>query len=119
MAVFDTVEAAQRDPPRIGISRIKSEDLALDPGDQLRTLIRGRLILLGRRHEIGAEVLPDLQPEFLVVQLVSALLRVIEGDLTLPGSVAVAIEAVVLEEGLDPGLELRRRSLACVLLGNR
>ena len=105
MPVFHAIETAQRHPPRIRICWIKPEDLTLNPRDHLCTLIRIRLTLLCRRHQIGPEILPDPQPQLLIIQFVNAIDGIIEGNLSLRGPITMTIVAILFEERLNPPLK--------------
>src|SRR6185436_10048191 len=100
VAVFDTIEAPQGHTAGIRVVRIDTEHVVLDPALE-RLLLRdwhARLAL--GRHEPGACVQQHPEPEILVQDLRIGF-ETVEGDLALVVAIAVALVAVLFENGDD------------------
>ena len=120
VVVFSAIEAAGRDAPRIRRrDALEPRELLLDPRrDGLDVLRVGPLLVLGR-HLAG----PDLEQHVLDVIEVRGhevgRLDALEVHAALLPPVVVAVGAVLLEEGLDDGVEGRAIGFAVVGRGAR
>ena len=109
IAILRTVEAPHRHATRIGHRRIEFEDLTLYPRGQLLRLRWGQVRLIGRRHDLGPDVVQRPQPEFVILQL-RRRGELIERHAALGHPGPMAVIAILVQHRLNLALE-RRQSI--------
>ena len=102
VAVLHAVQPPHRHAARIRIARIDVEHAVLDPAFELRLLRGGEPGLAFGGHQARAGVVQHAQPQVRLQDLLVGLQR-IERDLALVIPVAMALIAVLLEDGRDHG----------------
>src|SRR5690606_14249695 len=95
------VQAADGHTARVGMLRVNSEGIVLDPVRQFVNLLLAGAFLTRRGHDPGTHVLENRPPEIRLAAEILGILEPVEGDPPLAGSVPVAGVAVKLQHGLD------------------
>ena len=110
VVVFDAVQPVQGHAARVRVVGVHREEGLPDPGGDGFTLVQGRLgLLLLGRHVAGLDVVQHVFPRLPVLEHRSHVGEGIQRKVPLGGTVAVAVPAVLVEQGQDFLLEMRVR----------
>ena len=93
----------------VGVLRVNGKGAALDPFGDAFFFGGGGLRFFLRRHQPGAHIFQHAQPQVMVGREFGLGLELVEGNLALAFTVAVAVEAVFFQQRPDVSVKFRSR----------
>ena len=114
VVVFRAIEPAQRDAAGVGLLAVALEDLEINPRlNHLALRERGLLLLVRRRHLTAADIDQGVLPKLSVREQLRVRLVFVKLHTGLLRPIAMAVEAILLEQGQHVLLVGQLRRVLC------